>query len=248
MKPDVGIVLTAAIIVSQGTTATHDITLRRQQYLDAARFYAKQGTVYFIEHTGYDLANDADFNSIPGIRLRAIGALEGESLGKGYREFQAMDIWYDTEKDPPARLLKITGRYIYSNIEDILAECRAAQPDIALYDVLIQDRIALTGIFSVSWADYRKYMHGIYRECNDAAGDWGERVTFRSLIRNNGNYRAFRHEPDVAGISGSSNKEMKTSRFKFAIKQAVRSVNRLFDPRHLYLRGTPLQALKKMIP
>lgn len=45
-KDQTAIVLTAAIIVSQGSTAQTEAESRRQQYLAAARFYARFAPVF----------------------------------------------------------------------------------------------------------------------------------------------------------------------------------------------------------
>src|ERR1043165_2179358 len=124
MNRDIAIILTGAIIVSPGSTAVEDAALRRRQYLASVRFYVQFAPVYFLENSGYDLLADADFASVPGLHLRQIAAQESEHRGKGYREFHALDMWYGDEPRPPARILKITGRYLVANIADILEECR----------------------------------------------------------------------------------------------------------------------------
>jgi hypothetical protein len=242
---DTVIVLTAAIIVSTGADAVAEAAIRRQQYLTALRYYAGFAPVYFLENSGYDLLSDADFTAVPGVRLRQIPAQANENRGKGYREFHALDIWHDTESEPPSRILKITGRYLFANVADLLAECRGAPADVLFFDRYKGDSIALTSLFSLSWADYGKYLRGLYHEVNDPAGLWIEHVVYRALA--DVPCRLFRHEPDVGGVSGSSGQEMRTGRFKFFLKQAARTVNRLFDGQFLYLRGTALRGAKKLI-
>ena len=236
--------LTAAIIVSAGIGAVEEAAVRRQQYLTALRYYVKFAPVYFLENSGYDLLGDAEFTAIAGVQLREIAAQENESCGKGYREFHAVDIWQESEKNPPARIVKITGRYLFANIEKLLAECRAAPDDLLLFDLYPRNGIAVTSLFSTSWSEYAKYLRGLYAQVNDRQGVWIEHLFYRELIARRANWRLFRHEPDVIGLSGSSGLEMRNSRVRMFLKQVSRSINRLFDARFLHFRGQRRSASK----
>lgn len=248
MTPDteIAIVLTAAIIVSGRSDAVAEAAVRREQYLAALQYYARFAPVYFLENSGYDLLSDSAFADIAGVRLRSISAHENEDRGKGYREFHSLDTWYENEKTPPARIVKITGRYLFANIADLLAECRAASPDILLFDRNHRDGVAVTSFFSLSWDNYGTYLRGLYRNVNDPQGVWIEHVVFSALTERHAKCRIFQHEPDIGGISGSSGQEMRTRRIKFAMKQALRTTNRLFDNRYLYFRGTSFGGVKKL--
>jgi hypothetical protein len=247
MTQDVAIVLTAAILVAPGSTAVEDASARRLQYLAALRYCARFAPVYFLENSGYDLLNDPEFSGIPGVQLRQIAAQEGEHRGKGYREFHALDLWHESEKPAPGRILKITGRYLLGNIATLLEECRLAPEDVMLFDQYKRDRFALTSVFSVSWTDYGKYIGGLYREADDASGSWIERIIYHTLRQHAAKSQSFRHEPDVGGISGSSGGRMQAGRLKFFLRQATRTINRLFDRKFLYLRGTALKPIKETL-
>jgi hypothetical protein len=234
---DTAIVLTAAIIVSTGAAAVEESAVRRQQYLTALRFYAGHAPVYFLENSGYDLLSDAEFTRIPGVRLRPVQAQANEGRGKGYREFHAIDLWLDSENERPARFLKITGRYLFANIKDLLAECRALPASTLLFDRYTNDKVATTSLFSATPAGYDAHIRGLYRQVNDPAGVWIEHVVYRALANGKADCRSFAHEPDIGGINGTSGQEMRNSRGRFLLKQAARSVNRLFDTEYLYIRG-----------
>jgi hypothetical protein len=232
---DCAIVLTAAIIVAPGSTAVEDGALRRNQYLQAARHYARFAPVYLIEHSGYDILNDRDFAAIPGVMLRQIAPSVRDDRGKGYREFQALDTWFRDEETPPERLLKITGRYIFVNIAALLAECSGVDGGTTLIDRQCFSHIAVTSIFSLSRASYKDVILGRFEEMDDASGRWAEHVIFESSGA--ARCRIFRSEPDVRGISGSANTEMQAGRLKLAAKQLVRRLNFAIDPRFLYVHG-----------
>lgn len=199
-----------------------------------------------MENSGYDLLNDPDFVAITGVRLRPIAAEENENRGKGYREFHALDLWFDNELEPPARFLKITGRYLFANVEAILSECAATPEDTLLFDRYAGDQVALTSIFCASRAAYARCIRGLYRQVNDPAGLWIEHVVYRAL--KDARCHSFRHEPDVGGISGSSGASMQASRLKYALRQAVRDINRMIDRDYLHLRGSSLKSVKRFLP
>lgn len=245
MNSDIAIVLTAAIIVSRGSTAVEEAAIRRQQYLKAARFYACVAPVFFVENSGYDLLGDPDFTAIPGIKLRPVAAQGNEVRGKGYREFHALDLWYDGETQAPGRFLKITGRYLFTNVQDLLAECSAASPQLLLFDRYRADRVALTSIFSISWHGYARHLRGLYCKVDDPRGIWIERLVYQAL--EGAPCRFFRHEPNVSGVSGSSGQNMQASRLKYALRQAARCANRLADREYLYLRGSALRPVKRLL-
>jgi hypothetical protein len=246
MSSDVAIVLTAAIIVSRNSTAVEDAEVRRQQYLAAARFYSRFAPVFFLENSGYDLLGDRDFAAIPGVNLRPIAARDNEARGKGYREFHALDLWYDSEAKRPARFLKITGRYLFGNIEALLSECAAASEDLLLFDRYRFDQMALTSIFSVGWSSYARYLRSLYRQVDDPNGVWIEHLVYRSL--EGAPCRFFRHEPDVGGICGSTGTSMRANQLRYFLRQATRSVNQLADCKYLRLRGTALDPLRRLLP
>lgn len=247
-KPPFAIVLTAAINVGSGTTGVEDAGIRRAQYLTALRFYARYCPVYFLEHSEYNVLADAEFAAVQNAFLRSIAPTPVIDKGKGYREFHALDAWYDSEQNPPARFLKITGRYLFDNIADLVAEARRADADMALFDRYKPGRFALTSIFCVSWVDYGRYLRGLYRQADDARGRWIEHVVYEMIQACDMRAVLFRSEPDCRGISGSSNTEMRVSRLKYFLKCAARRVNRLLSDQFMFLRGNTLVGLKKLIP
>jgi hypothetical protein len=149
--------------------------------------------------------------------------------------------------EPPRRFLKITGRYIYANIRELLEECQNAPNGLLLFDRHSHANFAVTSIFSASWHDYRHSLKGLYRQANDPEGKWIEHVVYAALAAKSVKCFCFRHEPDVDGISGFSGKAMRASRVEYFLRQLTRSANRMVDRRFLYFRGETLMPLKRLI-
>ena len=211
--PDMAILLTAAIIVPSNSPV-QDASERRKQYLEAARYYAQFAPVFFLENSGYDLLNDPDFSGLKGVKLRPTVTQDSEARGKGFREFHAIDAWYEGEQNPPRRFIKITGRYLFTNVRALLEECRNAPDGLLLMDRYVRDRFAVTSVFSADWRGYGRHLKGLYRQADDPAGAWIERVVYAELAANGADCRYFRHEHDVSGVSGSTGVALRASRLE----------------------------------
>ncbi len=163
--------------------------------------------------------------------------------GKGYQEFEMIDRLVLDETTPAARLLKITGRYIYRNIDEILDAIRqrmkTGEDELGLMiDQCRRSEMARTSLFCVTPAFYRANLRSIHQLCDDRRGDWIERVLYQRL-RNLPPEAArqvclFPVEPDQTGISGSTGGQLEISRFKYAVKRRLRMVNLLVDRRYLW--------------
>lgn len=217
------IVLTGSIKPAATFVAVTDIAQRRAQYLEALNFYRRFVPVFFLENSSYDLAADADF-SLDGVLHRKFSMLPEMERGKGYQEFAMMDAWYAEETERPLRFLKITGRYLVKNVAALLEECRRAANEEILIDRHRPLRVALTSLFSASWLAYGAHLKGLHREMDDSRGIWAEHVYYRALADNVA-ARAFAHEPDVHGLSGSTGISMQSPAWKRRIKQVLRSLD-----------------------
>ena len=229
------LVLTGSIRPTVNFVAVGDADARRSQYLGALAFYAAHAPVYFLENSTYPLLEDAAFTSIVNVQLRKFAMLTDMARGKGYQEFAMLDAWHDSEKEPPARFLKVTGRYRVENIAALLTETRAADAQDILIDRYRRSRFAMTALFSCSRESYRD-IHGLYRQMDDSAGIWAEHVLYRAL-KDRPDTTNFRHEPHLRGISGSTGVALETSAWKRSAKQALRSTQRLLGGRELSWRG-----------
>jgi hypothetical protein len=222
---EVAIVLSGSIVPAVSFVAVTDVATRRGHYLDSLRFYREFGPVFFLENSSYDLLADPDFTRLDGVQLRKFSMLPGPERGKGYQEFAMLDAWRLQEHVPPARFLKVTGRYRFANVARLLEECVAAAPDEILIDRFRTGSVAITSLFSIGWRRYLDTIRGLYREMDDSRDIWAEHVVYRALA-GDPLVRNFAHEPDPRGISGTTAERLDVPAWKRAIRQVTRSVDR----------------------
>jgi hypothetical protein len=190
-----------------------------------------------LENSDYPLLDDAEFGALKNVRLRKFSSSGPSARGKGFQEFQMLDQWVDSNQDLPQRFLKISGRYRFKNFAAIWDECRGFKCDATiLIDQYARSKIALSQLFCVSIDTYRRSLLGLYQQCDDARGDWIERVLYRSFARDNVRSQIFRTEPWLSAVSGSTGLVIQTDPFKQALKQGSRYVNRLFNRNELLFR------------
>jgi hypothetical protein len=234
-RDDLAIVLTGTIIPNAPFTAHNDPRIRRQEYLTAINFYHRFAPVYFLENSTYPLEDDKEFNQFSNVMLRQRPVSASPERGKGYQEFEMVDGWLLNEPQPPRRWVKITGRYLYSNITTLLSDCRSEQSIGIIIDQCPQSRKARGYLFCVETGFYHNYLAGAYHDCDDFSGRWIEYVLYHRLSRAPASrVRLFAEEPRLSAISGSTGGNLETPPVKFAIKKILRRINYFLDRRRLW--------------
>lgn len=232
---DLAIVLTGTIIPNAPFTAHNDPAIRRREYLTAINFYRQFAPVYFLENSTYPLEEDQEFNQFPNVMLRQRPVSKAPERGKGYQEFEMIDGWLLNEPQPPHRWMKITGRYLYPNIEMLLSECPSEQSVGIIIDQCPRSRKARGYLFCVETEFYKKYLAGAYHGCDDASGRWIEYVIYERLNQVPApQVRLFAVEPRLSAISGSTGGNLETPLMKFVVKRILRQINYFFDKRRLW--------------
>ncbi len=235
VKDDLAIVLTGTIIPSAPFTAHNDPQQRRREYLEAIRFYSRFAPVYFLENSSYRFVDDEEFNALPGVKLRQTVMSESPERGKGFQEFEMIDGWLTNEPQPPKRWMKITGRYLYRNFDRLIADCRRERTASIIIDRCARSRIARSYLFCAETDFYRKHIAGIYRECDDDAGEWIERVLYRRLADlSSFEVRLFSIEPRLIGVSGTTGDSIETKASRYWMKRILRKLNYAIDRRQLW--------------
>ncbi len=240
MRPDlefsaeIPVVLTAAVIPNVPGAAASDPRIRLEEYLRVAQFCQQFAQVIFLENSGYPLERHPEFAESSRLRLRRFPPSASPEQGKGFQEFEMLDAWLAAEPAPPARWLKISGRYQLLNLPAILAECRREKKAALLIDQVRRQQLARTYLFCTSTEFYQAHMKGLCRQCDDRTGDWIERVLFRELEPlPAGQVRLFKTQPRFRAQAGSSGTAFPTGKFQWLVKQCLRRVNRLVDERRL---------------
>lgn len=229
------IVLTATIVPNVGGTPAINSEKRLAEYIEGLKFYLQYAPVIFLENSGYPLEQYAEFRETPRLRVRKFPPSKNPERGKGYQEFEMLDAWLNTEPQPPARWLKISGRYQLLNILNILDECRRDSQHSLIIDQIARTHMARTYYFCVNSDFYQKRLRGLYHRCDDRTGDWIERMLFRELkLVPADEVRFFSTQPRIAAVAGSSGKVFSTGRSQWLVKQILRQLNRFIDGKYLW--------------
>jgi len=224
------ILLTGTIIPNTGLKgiAHKNSVVRRQEYLDAVRYYVQFGKVLFLENSIFDFDNDPEFTSIEGLKIIKCPSQCDASSGLGSQEFRMIDYWLENFDMLPQRWIKVTGRYIFNNFSNLYSHANQIQGKMIFERKLFSGGKVRTDIFSVTTEFYKKYLFGSYLDMNDAKGKWAEHVFFdrlefkKSII-------VFKKYPILTGISGSTGLP-----FKYTIKN--KAVNMIRNCLYMFVR------------
>lgn len=233
-KSDIAIVLTGTVIPNAPSSLHADPEVRRKEYLRALHYYSQFAPVYFLENSSYSLTDDFDFLQMKNVNIVKLPLSSTPEKGKGYQEFEMLDRWIVSAPSPPNRWIKITGRYIYRNIEDLLQACSKNHAELII-DQCCRTEMARSYLFCVNTEFYLRYFFSVFRLCDDRKGEWIEKVLFRRIREVPQNtFRLFPLEPDLTGISGSTGGSLEVPRLKYKVKKHLRAINQLLDRQYLW--------------
>ena len=229
------IVLTATIIPNLPGGAAENPEKRLAEYLTVRNFCLQHAPVIFLENSGYPLKKHSEWQETDRLRIHQYEKSEFPERGKGYQEFEMLDAWICSERQPPERWLKISGRYQVLNLKAILEECRHNQESSLVIDQLGRSRQARTYLFCTRTEFYHKRLMGRYRECDDRTGEWIERVLYRELEKEpRAAIRCFKTQPRLRAVAGSSGNHFSNGKFSWQAKQTLRRLNQLIDESRLW--------------
>lgn len=218
------IVLTGTIIPNDIKTTHRDWEVRRKEYLDAIKYYKKFSKVYFLENSDYELSLDAEFASSERFQCFKFKASKQFKKGKGYQEFQMLDEFVKHKLNDDW-FVKVTGRYIYENFDEIFSFIRRGKCKYDLIiDAFIRSRIALTCLFYVKKNVYLQCFQNTYIEMNDSEGAYSEHVIYRAL-KKSCSYTFFPKLPILNVITGTSG--LGVTMNDCSIKSRIKNVQRI---------------------
>jgi hypothetical protein len=160
-----------------------DFALRKAQYLLAMRFYRTtlKHPIIYIDNSGYDFKNDADFArqfAEMDIELIEFPRSAHPSKGKGFQEFEMLNHVVGLYQSKFTSFIKITGRYIYTNIEELMQTPGNYK---LLIDRHIRFSSAITSLFRCDFDFYLKFLNDAYLLADDATGEYIEKVLYKIL-------------------------------------------------------------------
>lgn len=197
-------------------TALSDINVRKQQYLDALRFYVNNTPlpIVYVDNSNVDIKEYNVISNIVDDRLEIL-SFDGnhdKEHGKGYGELEIIDYAIKhsniINSNKNVSIIKITGRLVIVNIMTILNQLK--------YNILPSSNSVICSMNSdFSMADSRLLIAPLnfYKRLienrmaiNDSEGVYLEHVLC-SLIKKQNLYEfhPFFTEPQYQGVSGSTN-------------------------------------------
>jgi len=235
-QSQIPVVLTATIQPTVTGAVASNPETRLAEYRWVVQFCQQFAPVILLENSSYPLAQHPEFADSPRLRVRRFAPSKTCERGKGFQEFEMLDNWLASESRPPARWLKLTGRYQLLNLAAILAECRRDQNQPLLIDQLHRQQWARTYLFCVRSEFYQARLQGLYRECDDRQGDdyFIERVLYRHLAPlPAAEVRLFKTQPWLRAVAGATGANYPSGRPQWLVKQCLRHLNRLVNRRRL---------------
>lgn len=222
-------------------TALSDINVRKQQYLDALRFYVNNTPlpIVYVDNSNVDIKEYNVISNIVDDRLELL-SFDGnhdKEHGKGYGELEIIDYAIQhsniINSNKNVSIIKITGRLVIVNIMTILNQLK--------YNILPSSNSVICSMNSdFSMADSRLLIAPLnfYKRLienrmaiNDSEGVYLEHVLC-SLIKKQNLYafHTFFSEPQYQGVSGSTNitYEAKKHTFREKIRYAEYVISQIF--------------------
>lgn len=236
-QSEIAVVLTGTVTPNVTSSVATDPEKRLAEYRRVVEFCRRFAPVIFLENSSYPLERHPEFAEGPGFQVRRFAPSKSPERGKGFQEFEMLDAWLAGEPSPPARWLKITGRYQLLNLADVLAACRREAGRPLLIDQLYWQRWARTYLFCVHSTFYQARIQGAYRECDDRAGGqhYIERVLFRRLAGLPAeDVQSFPIQGRFCAVAGATGTAYPTGRLQWVLKQTLRRLNRLLSRRYLF--------------
>lgn len=228
------IVLTGTVVPNVSGAAAADPLARLEEYRNSILFYQQCARVIFLENSSFPLERHADFQNSETLQVFRFPPSKFPARGKGFQEFEMIDRWLESQ-EAPDQWIKVTGRYRIRNIDALLRECRQENRRSLIIDQAPRVNYARSYAFWVRTGFYRKWMLGLYQRCDDASGEFIEKVLFERLREAPSDQtRFFNTQPQLIAVAGSTGQAFPAGRGQWILKQALRTLNRLID--HRYLR------------
>lgn len=236
MSLEIPIVLTGTIVPNTNVRLQHlDPEIRRREYLNCINFYRSFAPVYFLENSAYPVEEDREFTSIPNVKIRKFPLSSFPEKGRGFQEFQMLDAWVKSEHNIPSKWLKVTGRYLYTNISEILSECDRHQDKSLIINQYLSSNRAVVALFFANTEYYKQNLMGIYNICDDEKDLIIERaINFKLRFLEKTEFKRFKTYPEAKGSLGGSGKEMSND-LTDKINSFILNANYAFDRHYIWL-------------
>ncbi len=216
-------VLTGTIIPNAVPTVHSDAQQRRNEYILAIRHYLGFGPVYFLENSDYPVLEDSFFTTTPGLQTIQHPKPKETIRGKGYQEFEMLDAFVSNHSQVDT-FIKITGRYVYTNIGNIAPRMAEQLEGVGMViDLMARKQMAITSLFAVSRHFYSRHVMNTYLDMDDRRGQWAEYILY-NRIRTTRDSTFPQPSPILQAVAGSTGKtiSMRSKGFRPWMKNVER--------------------------
>lgn len=203
------LVLTGSIAPKAGRNTIDDPKFRSAEYARSIRHYLEKTDlpILFAENSEHPFEEEPEWKELlnaPRVRLHRDPEPGRPERGKGYEEFRMLDRLVEKlSEEGYERMLKVTGRYIVRNIQELIPE----REDRAHFDLhpRIKTGIAISSVFVTPLYHYRRHIKGLYASVNEGERITIEKLLFQRLMGLKGKEatRLLPREPDLEGYSGT---------------------------------------------
>ena len=204
-------------------TVLQDPQKRKQQYIDAIRFYISQTTlkILFVDNSNTDLSayflKEIDNKQVEILTFE--GNRYDKSLGKGYGECELLEYAFrnSTFMNDADYIIKITGRLCVNNIRELITSMKKL-------DTVYAQRIRMDGMSCLSYffgspkSFLLEYFLPLKGNINDELGVYFEHVLYRAVLSwkiNGRKFKEFYLPIQLMGQSGSTGKEYKPRKIDY---------------------------------
>ncbi len=217
--------------------AQTDPQKRRAEYESALDFYAQLPyDIVFAENSGFDFSTSEVFESFRKsgrVKFCHVSPSSDPAKGKGYQEFEMIDQMVEQELNAYQSFVKITGRYIVRNIQNLISE---GVRDIRI-DRHRKMKVAITGFFHCAVEFYNIYLRNLYLLANDSEGVFIEHIIYRQLsaLKGKRQIEMFSRNPSYQGISGSHGNSMHRHPVKMGIRRVERRLMKMVGQQEFFV-------------
>ena len=215
-----GVLLLTGCINPMGMvlTALQNCTERKSQYITAIRYYLKKTDlpIVFVENSGIDISYE--FSSQEKERLEFITFSSNDydrNLGKGYGEMLILNKAFEKSAyiNNATFICKITGRYIITNINEILRSYNCQKTDMyGLQKFSFQ--FVDSRIFIAKKVFFPEFLFQFLGKLDDSRGIYFEHCLSKATLLSmaSGNvFSTLKYLPRIVGQSGTDGSFYKSS-------------------------------------
>lgn len=207
-------ILLTACINPDGMSFTKltDKDVRLEQYMKALHHYLKAThyPIVFAENSNTDISSlFTDETKAGRLEVLTFSGNEDKSKGKGYGEAKIIEhaISHSKLLDEDTKLIKITGRLIVDNLQEVLARQFPLRRDDSLVCAFNSDlSFADSRLIIAPVSFYRQFLKD-KEAINDNENHYFEHVLAANILNNHAPFVPFWTEPSIVGISGSTGQD-----------------------------------------